>query len=343
MTTAEAEELDMEAMTLGGVSQDFEAAAEDWRKSAQRMLNTPASFAHELNELVEGVNKGSPMPFDDRLRFRDGEITLWVGQNGSGKSMITGQLASVFAMRGERTLICSFEMAPARTLYRMMRQAMGKAPVAGYESACFLGRWLGWLSSARTDKNPLIWLSNCRSGITPEAVCGMIAVACEEHKCKHIIVDNLTKVVSGEDNFNGQKNFVSDLTQLAQDYKAHIHLVTHVRKGNNEAETIDKFSVRGTSAITDLADNVLLLQRNFDKVKKLEQGNLSPEEDVSEPDTFLRLAKQRNGDCQNALIRLWFDSTSTCFCTSGDCKLPVLCPDWVADNSQGNRIDDCPF
>ncbi len=331
------------ALVQQGEARDFEAVAEAWRRDARRMMSSPVDFGHELSELIEGVNRGSPMPFSDKLNFREGEITLWVGQNGAGKSMITGQVASAFAMRGERTLICSFEMSPARTLFRMMRQALGRLPGKDFESVCFSGRWLGWLSSARKDKNPLIWLSNCRSGITPDAVCGMIRVACEENGCKHIFVDNLTKVVSGEDNFNGQKNFVSDLTQLAQDFRAHIHLVTHVRKGNSEADSIDKFSVRGTTAITDLADNVLLLQRNFDKLKKIERGMLSPEEDVSEPDTLLRIAKQRNGDCQNALINLWFDKDSTCFCTDGNCTLPRLCPDWVANSNQANREDDCPF
>ncbi len=333
----------IEAMTLQGTSRDFEAVAKDWREDAKRNICEPGAFIHELTELIEGKNDGTPFPLDPRLRFREGEVTLWVGQNGSGKSMMTGQMASSFAMRGERTLICSFEMSPARTLFRMLRQAMGRYPTSKVETTMFTGRWMNWLHQTRKDKKPLIYLSNCRAGITPLAACGMGAYAAETYGCKHIIIDNLMKVVSGEDNYNEQKNFVADLTQLAQDFKCHVHLVHHVRKGNSESDSIDKFSVRGTSAITDLADNVLLLQRNFDKIKRIEKGILNAEDEAGEPDSFLRIAKQRNGDTQNALVKLWYHPDAACFCTDSSGALPVLCPDWVAGSSQSDRIDDCPF
>ncbi len=344
---SDVEDFGIESMQISDEKHDFSAAVESWRSEAKSAMGTADQFFTALNRLVEGKDYGSPFFFDSRIAFRPGEITLWAGQNGSGKSMITGQMASNFAMRGERTLICSFEMAPERTLFRMLRQAMGKYPKPCADTAIFMGRWLRWLKGGFGNKRqpvaPLLWLSKCRAGINPDIVCGMIAVACEEYQCKQIIIDNLTKVVSGEDNYNGQKNFVADLTQLAQDYGAHIHLVAHVRKGSNESDAIDKFSVRGASAITDLADNVMLIQRNFDKLRKLERGMLSPEEDKQEPDSYLRLAKQRNGDCQSALIKLWFDTNAACFCKEIGGQLPVLCPDWVADSDQTDREDDCPF
>lgn len=342
MTTAE-NDLGIEAMTLQADERDYTAIARDWREEAKQNIREPGDFVSELNALVRGENNGTPFPLDPRLSFREGEVTLWVGQNGSGKSMMTGQMASAFAMRGERTLICSFEMSPARTLFRMMRQAMGRYPKHEAATTVFLGHWLNWLHQSRKDKKPLIYLSNCRAGITPDAACGMGAYAAETLGCKHIIIDNLMKVVSGEDNYNAQKDFVSDLTQLAQDFKCHVHLVHHVRKSGSESDAIDKFSVRGTSAITDLADNVLLLQRNFDKIKRIEKGILTAEDEAGEPDSFLRIAKQRNGDVQNALIKLWYHPDAACFCTDGSGVLPVLCPDWVAGCDQMDRMDDCPF
>lgn len=329
-------------MEIGADTRDFAEAARDWRIEAKGMIGKPADFLPDLMGLIEGKNEGTPFCFDDRLYFRPGEVTLWVGQNGSGKSMLTGQLALNFALRQERTIVCSFEMAPARTLFRMMRQCMGKKPSGNGEAALFAGKWLRWLTGDPKSV-PLMLLSKCRAGLTPDIACGIIAVACGEYGCKHVFVDNLMKVVSGEDNLNGQKNFVSDLTQLAQDYSAHIHLVHHVRKGNSESDSIDKFSVRGTSAITDLVDNILLIERNHDKIKKMERGMLTEESDINDPDTFLRIAKQRNGDCQNALIKLWYQPDACAFCRDASRELPVLCPDWVAGKSQTNRLDDVPF
>jgi hypothetical protein len=70
------------------------------------------------------------------------------------------------------------------------------------------------------------------------------------------------KCVRGEDDYNGQKDFVNDLCSFAQDSGVHVHLVHHVRKGESEHKAPGKFDIRGAGSITDLVDNVFIVWRN---------------------------------------------------------------------------------
>ena len=58
--------------------------------------------------------------------FRDGEVTVYAGGNGGGKSLITGQIALNLIRQGQKVCIASFEMKPEKTLERMVRQFSGE-------------------------------------------------------------------------------------------------------------------------------------------------------------------------------------------------------------------------
>ena len=133
------------------------------------------------------------------------------------------------------------------------------------------------------------------------------------------------KVVAGEDNLNGQKDFVNNLCSLAADTGCHVHLIHHTRKGNSDRDAIDKNSLRGSSSIADQVDNIVLIQRNLDKEKKAGDNNLTEEEDLTQMDVLLNVVKQRNGDWTGG-IPLWFDRASTAYCQTAQRILPDLCP-----------------
>ena len=83
----------------------------------------------------------------DSFAFRKGEVTLWSGQNGHGKSLMTGEIALSLVGQGEKVCVASFEMKPETTLHRMSRQWMGVNPNCrhrdGKESAVVVMRRAG--------------------------------------------------------------------------------------------------------------------------------------------------------------------------------------------------------
>ena len=167
----------------------------------------------------------------------------------------------------------------------------------------------------------------------------MSVVMAKEFGCKHIFIDNLMKVVHAEDDYTGQKEFVQGCCQIARELSVHIHIVHHVRKGGSEKDEIDKFAVRGSSAIVDQIDNLVLIRRNLDKERLAEQRELTPTEDQDAADSLLRISKQRNGDFMG-LVPLWFDKRGAVFCTSAERALPRLLPEYAlpADCLDGREL-----
>lgn len=317
----------MESNYLGGQAvempdRDYRQSYELWQAQTRGMLKRPDYFLDPLFSILEGRFSGVPCAFDKRLAYRQGEVTIWAGPNGQGKSLLTGQVAQELLLHGERCLIMSFEMLPSRTLERMMRQAFGFKIVGPESFRKYKTNVVKWVNYVR-DKGLIF--ANHKGAISPDLVLGMAFVAVNEYHVKHVFVDNLMKVVAGEDNLNGQKDFVNNLCSLAADTGCHVHLIHHTRKGNSDRDAIDKNSLRGSSSIADQVDNIVLIQRNLDKEKKAGDNNLTEEEDLTQMDVLLNVVKQRNGDWTGG-IPLWFDRASTAYCQTSQRILPDLCP-----------------
>ncbi|MCZ9335993.1 bifunctional DNA primase/helicase, partial [Klebsiella pneumoniae] len=79
----------------------------------------------------------------------------------------------------------------------------------------------------------------------------VVRYAAVELGVTHFMVDSLMKCVQGEDDYNGQKAFVDELTAIARDHGLHIHLIHHIKKPANEDHKPSKYDMKGSGAITD--------------------------------------------------------------------------------------------
>jgi twinkle protein len=80
----------------------------------------------------------------------------------------------------------------------------------------------------------------------------------------------------------------------------------HIKKGKTENDVPGKFDIKGSGAITDLADNVFIVWRNKAKEAAIRAGDdYSPDD----PDALLILDKQRHGETEGR-YRLFFDRSS---------------------------------
>jgi twinkle protein len=248
----------------------------------------------------------------DLIQFRPGEVTIWGGENGGGKSLITGQVALSLADQGEKCCIASFEMKPRKTMGRMGRQFTGfahndalfnsdprqrDAVISSYEE------FEQWTKGK-------LWLYNKQGTVNWQNVVAMCKYAARELGCTQIFVDNLGKCVQGEDDYNGQKEFIDKICAIARDEDIHIHVVHHVKKPATEGARGNKYSFKGTGAITDQPDNVIVVWRN--KAKEHDRtGKLK-----DEADTILIVDKQRNGEGKEGDLWLWYRPESQQFVDS---------------------------
>jgi twinkle protein len=248
----------------------------------------------------------------DNFDFRAGEVTVWAGQNGHGKSLVTSMVALSLLGQEQKVCIASFEMKPHMTVQRMARMYAGENPFspefqghAGIEAIDKLyDEFGGWVDRR-------LWIYDQQGTADRELVIGMVRYCAVELGLHHIIVDNLAKVVSGEDDYNGQKAFVDEMTSIARDNQVHIHIVHHLKKPGKETDLPDKNDLKGSGAIADQVDNIILVFRN--KAKEIALRSTKPGEKGQEPDQVLFVRKQRNyegsGDGEPQ-INLWFDTRS---------------------------------
>ncbi len=232
----------------------------------------------------------------DNVRLRPGEVSLWAGINGHGKSLLLGQVM-LWLPCEQKSLIASLEMSPASTIDRMCRQTLP----SGIPTDKYIEEF-----AQSTDH---IWIYDQTDTVPVERMLAMVYYATKQMGMNHIMIDSLVKCGIAPDDYNKQKYFVDRLCWIAKTNKVHIHLVHHVRKGDKEGKTPDKFDIKGAGEITDLVDNVFIVHRNKDKERKAEAKK--PIEEL-EPDTVIAVAKQRHGGWEGT-IPLYFHKASQQF------------------------------
>jgi twinkle protein len=284
----------------GVISEDDIDFGQYMQATDPRAKMRPASAYRGLvkQRFAVGVKHvGTAMPWgktEDKIRFREGEVTVWAGENGSGKSLVNGQAVMGF-MRSQRCAIASFEMRPETTLQRMCRQASQGANPTDQ----FIDSFHDW-----TDNR--LWLYDHQGQIDPEHMLAVCRFAHQELQIKHLVIDSLMKVIRDEDDMNGQKRFVNDVCAIALNTGMHIHLVHHMRKNDGNGRPGSKSDIKGSGSITDQVDNVIIVWRNKAK-EAASQAN--KEVDQDSPDALMIVDKQRNGEWEGR-IGLWFDKDS---------------------------------
>ena len=240
---------------------------------------------------------GSQLPWAKTMhsiRLRPGEVSLWPGINGHGKSLLTSQVALDLVSQDQRVVMASLEMWPVKTLYRMARQAIGN----NNPSEAALYEFVNWLAKR-------FWIYDQHGRADPKTILAVMRFCAIEMGVKHFFLDSLMMVVRGEEDYDGQKDFVTECCAVARDTGLHVHLVHHVRKLRDESDIPGKFDAKGTGSITDQVDNVFTTWRNKRKEAERQLGQV----DESKPDALLVCDKQRHGEWEGR-VALWFEPES---------------------------------
>jgi twinkle protein len=257
------------------------------------------------------------------LQFSPTELTIWGGDNGSGKSLFLGQLAAAMIKAGEKVCVMSFEMSPEDSILRMMRQAFGGNPTIDQAR-----QWFDLMGGK-------LYLYSSTGAITPERCFGCCHWAAAGLGCTQIIVDNLMMLTGGSDGDSAlvsQKHIAENLKAIAMATRSHIHLVAHLRKLqiNDPNHEPTKADIAGSYNVANLADNVILMWRNADKVKAIFGGNDSgtptAKWDEAHPDVFMKLDKHRKSGLLRK-ARLWYEPVSMQLCDRPERHLMDLIPE----------------
>lgn len=230
----------------------------------------------------------------DKFDLRPGEVTLWAGVNGHGKTSFLSHVMLNVMREGQKVCIASMEMKPRDTMAKMTLQAAGVAQ----PSIPFIRGFHSW-----TDQR--LWVYDHLGKLASGRALAVATYVRKELGIEHLVIDSLMKCGIGVDDYTGQKEFVDGLCAIARDTGLHIHLVVHMRKGENERTAPGKFDVKGAGEITDLVDNLVIVWKN---VRKAE----NPDDAPNDPDAYVRIAKQRHHSWEGSFA-FWFDKNSQQF------------------------------
>lgn len=252
------------------------------------------------------VEPGFDPPFkkiQNHLRYRYNELTILNGVNGHGKSQLIGQTILSALAQGERACVYSGEMKPERLLDRMLKQI--KILSGASESDIRAGfAWLDWK----------MWLFDLVGTAKADRLLEVFEYAHRRYNVTVFVIDSLLKCGIGEDDYNGQKLFVERIADFKNKYPVHVILVTHSRKSDDETKPTGKMDVKGSGAITDLADTVLTIWRNKGKeneINALKAQYLEVPSDLTDkPDGMLFCRKQRNGEWEGQIALFWHRQTN---------------------------------
>ncbi|MEN8171396.1 MAG: AAA family ATPase [Chloroflexota bacterium] len=279
-------------------------------KQESQFLEPVSTFRDEIHDVFENgtEQEGDTLPWrktEDYFRLRPNEVTLWAGINGHGKSLLTSH---VFAhlMKTSRCLIASLEMPIKRSGKRLLKQIAGTPN----PTKAFRDMMIDWT-------NDRLWFYDQLDTVKTERIIGMCIYAFTELNIDHIIIDSLMKCGIPNKDTEKMQLFIDRLMWVAKTHGGHIHLVHHVRKGENEDNIPNKFDVKGAGEITDMVDNVCLVWKNKKKERMVENGD-TVEKMI--PDGLVIVEKQRHGEWEGR-INLWFDKPSNQFKGSPDGKL----------------------
>ena len=248
--------------------------------------------------------KGTPLPWlktVNNVRLRLGEVSVWAGTNGHGKSQVLGHVVAHSIGQGQKWCIASMEFTPATLLARMFRQIAGTHQPS--PETC-RGAVQNYLAGN-------LFLFDVRGTAKAKRILEVFEYTARRYGCTHFLIDSLAKCGFGEDDYNGQKAFVDTLADFALKNTLHIHLVCHSRKGATEDTPPDKMDVKGSGAITDLVDNAFIVWRNKKKERDLAQQQKEEQRKqlALAPDCLVTCCKQRHGEWEGG-IPLWFDRAS---------------------------------
>jgi twinkle protein len=251
----------------------------------------------------DGTQLGYVTPYGtlrDKLLFRPGEMTLWTGASGSGKSQILLDCAVDWIRQGSRVCISSLEMKGAATLSRMSRQAVGvKRP-----SKAAIRQAMAWFS-------PSLLLYDFIGKASVAKLIEVFDYARAKYGCDQFILDSLMRLGIASDDYVGQEKAVFDMVEWATAANVHLHVVAHARKGGLAGGAAEIEDIKGASEIGSNAFNVMSVWRNRGLEEDIRKAEMAKNDVLAAqlaetPGVLLNVAKQRSGDFEGK-VGLWFD------------------------------------
>lgn len=265
--------------------------AAEWvaQAKAPRMkrLVTTGEMEDRLVEELQPKPEAFTLPFfagtwpHSGFYFRPGEVTVWGGYAGAGKSTMLNFMQSSLIEKGQRIFIASFEIKAEANLRKLATIHMGEQ--LNDETARDYVRLVG---------NRIVF-ADVVGSMPQEELLEMMWFSYRRYACTHFIIDSLMRIEKLEEDYPAQGEFCVKLQHFSKETGTHVHLVAHLGKPMGNQDRPSMYAVKGSSLIINSTDNVLLVCRNPDKEKLRKAGKLTDDQKHTMHDTEVIVEKHR--------------------------------------------------
>ncbi|AWY06881.1 MAG: helicase [Caudoviricetes sp.] len=201
--------------------------------------------------------------------FRDGELTVWTGKRGEGKSTVLGQILVESVNQGRKVCAYSGELDADRFKDWILVQAAGPDMLEACQdpdtgaNVYLVPSPVEALIDEWWDRKFYVYDLGISSAHDEDSILGEFEYARRCLGCDVFLVDNImtARLKGDRDYYRAQSMFTRRLSEFCKAAKVHVHLVAHPRKVERGKSVEDSDEVSGTADITNLADNVISVRR----------------------------------------------------------------------------------
>lgn len=202
--------------------------------------------------------------------FFPGELSLWTGNPGGGKSTLLGQLLIQAVNQGHKVCAYSGELPAWRFKNWVMLQAAGPDHITARTDS-LTGKEIYTVDELVRrrvdewwDKYFFLYDLNIATAHDEDSILDIFTLARRKHGCDVFLVDNIMtcnlKGQKGElDYYRAQSAFAGRLVSFAKRFGVHVHLVAHPKKTDGEKLTAN--DIAGSKELINRCDNTFSLQR----------------------------------------------------------------------------------
>lgn len=249
-----------------------------------------------------------------------GQLCIWTGYNGAGKSTILSNIILNGIEDGEKTFAYSGELTKEEFKEWMDLQLSGKQYLG--EHYCEVKKqqlpipnekYFHLLDDFYAD---MMFLYDSDDYATDDEILKAMEYMAKREGVKVFMLDNMLTMKINEAGTLSEKqqHLVKKIKNFARRYNAVVHLVAHPRKPDQQQVRVDKYSISGTANISDLADRVFgfhrlteaELQSTIIKGKK-DQADVEVPSPYEGFDNVLMIMKDRKFGVYNEEILFKFD------------------------------------
>ena len=244
-----------------GVIRDYENAKPVPIVGLMRLADVKAFDYDGLTRIKSSVN----ILNKHTAGYIGGQLSIWTGDSGSGKSTFVGQELLEAIEQGYSVCAYSGELPAPVFRYWIDLQAAGDSNLAK-KFDTLKGEDVFYVKSEVTDRirgwyADKFYLCDNYSEATDTTILKLFEYAAMRYDCKVFLIDNLMSMtLDGPDSdyYRQQSLFVQQAKQFARSHDVHVHIVAHPRKSEGRPTKSD---VAGSKNITNWADNVFGVYR----------------------------------------------------------------------------------